>query len=152
MGLVHVETIPILNDVRMHGFNRRAKVEIVLAWIDRHALPLDHEIVALDDAPDRVLATPITAPLDVPGFDRSAIDGYALIGSETSGASDYNPVAFTLLGQALPGRLFEGKAQSATAVRVATALPFPSSYPQFPRFVDGSGSAANPGGTRIPHR
>ena len=100
MGLVHVETIPILNDVRMHGFERRAKVETVLAWIDRHALPLDHEIVAVDDAPDRVIAAPITSPLDVPGFDRSAMDGYALTGSETN-ASDYNPVAFTLVGQGL---------------------------------------------------
>ena len=40
MGLVHVETIPILNDVRMHGFEQHAKVETVLAWIDPHALPL----------------------------------------------------------------------------------------------------------------
>ena len=151
MGLAHVETISILNDVRMLGFQRRAKVETVLAWIDRHSLPLEHEIVALDDAPDRVLAAPITAPLDVPGFDRSARGDYALIGSGISGASDDNPAAFTLLGQASPGRLFEGKVQSATAVRLATA-PFPPSDPHVPRFVEGSGNAANPGGIRIPHR
>jgi molybdopterin biosynthesis enzyme len=144
--------MPILNDVRIHRFERRAKVEILLAWIDRHALPLDHDIVALDDAPDRVLAAPITAPLDVPGFDPSEMDGYALIGFETSGPSDYNPVEFTLLGQTLPGGLFEAKVQSATALRAVTAPPFPPSYPHVPRFVEGSGSAANPGGTRIPHR
>ena len=114
------------NDVRMHGFTQRAEVGAVFDWIDRHALRLGHELVSLDDASGRVLAGQVTAPLDVPAFDRSSMDGYALRGSETSGATDYNPLAFQVLGQALPGQPFDGaKVPPATAVRVMTGAPVP---------------------------
>ena len=43
-----------------------------------------------------MLAEPISAPADVPGVDCAAVDGYALRSGETEGASDYNPLAFTL--------------------------------------------------------
>ena len=80
----------------------------VLKWIDEHAGPLGAGLVPLDDAPGRVLAEPVVAPIDVPAFDRAAMDGYALHAHETSGASDYHPLAFAIVGQALPGRPFDG--------------------------------------------
>jgi molybdopterin molybdotransferase len=72
-----------------------------------------------------VLATPVTASLDVPAFDRSAMDGYAVRSIETSGASDYNPLTFAIAGQALPGRPFEGAMSANAAVRVMTGAPMP---------------------------
>ena len=78
----------------MHGFAQRSEVPAVLEWIDRHAAPLGDETVPLEDAAGRVLAADIVSPLDVPGFDRAAMDGYAVRGAETAGASDYNPLAF----------------------------------------------------------
>ena len=72
-------------DVRMHGFTRRAEVATVFDWIDAHAKRLGVESVALDVAWDRVLANPVVAAIDVPAFDRVAMDGYALRGDETSG-------------------------------------------------------------------
>jgi molybdopterin molybdotransferase len=54
------------------------------------------------------------------------MDGYALHGEETSGASDYNPMAFAIVGQALPGRPFEGPVGKGAAVRVMTGAPVPS--------------------------
>jgi molybdopterin molybdotransferase len=118
---------PVHTDVRMHGFSQRAEVGTVLSWIDRHALRLDRERVSLDDACGRVLAETVIAPLDVPAFDRASMDGYALRGSETSGATDYNPLAFAVLGQALPGQPFEdATVRSATAVRVMTGAPVPA--------------------------
>ena len=81
-------------DVRMHGFSRRSEVPAVLDWIDQHAIRLGAESVALDEAAGRILAADVVSPADVPGFDRAAMDGYALRGAETSGASEYNPLAF----------------------------------------------------------
>ena len=40
--------------------------------------PLEHETVALTEAADRVLAEPIVSPVDLPRFDNSAMDGYAV--------------------------------------------------------------------------
>lgn len=110
----------------MHGFSQRAEVGTVLKWIDQHAIRLAHTSVSLDEASGRVLAKQVIASIDVPAFDRSAMDGYALLGAETSGASDYNPLAFAVLGQALPGRPFEGAVLPATAVRVMTGAALPT--------------------------
>jgi molybdopterin molybdotransferase len=117
---------PIHRDVRMHGFSQRAEVGAVLEWIDRHALRLGHALVTLDEASGRILAKQVVASIDVPAFDRSAMDGYAVRGAETSGASDYNPLAFTVLGQAMPGRPFDGAVLPTTAVRVMTGAAVPA--------------------------
>jgi len=116
---------PTPKDVRMHGFAQRAEVGTVLKWIDAHALRLAPTRVSLDVAADGVLAEPVVASIDVPAFDRAAMDGYALHGDETSGASDYNPLAFAVVGEALPGRPFEGSVAAATAVRVMTGAAIP---------------------------
>jgi molybdopterin molybdotransferase len=109
----------------MHGFRQRSEVAAVLDWIDRHAARLGDERVPLDEAVDRVLAAAVIAPLDVPAFDRAAMDGYALRGAETAGASEYNPLALPVLGQALPGQPFRGQVQPTAAVRIMTGAPMP---------------------------
>lgn len=118
--------IPPPTDVRMHGFGQRAEVAAALNWIDRHAPMLPDEAVALEDAWGRILAVDLIAPLNVPAFDRSAMDGYALRGAETAGAGDYNPLAFAVLGQSLPGQPYAGEVLPATAVRIMTGAPIPA--------------------------
>ena len=113
-------------DVRMHGFTRRAEVATVLDWIDAHAKRLGVESVALDVAWDRVLANPVVAAIDVPAFDRVAMDGYALRGDETSGANEYNPLSFSVRGEAFPARPFDGTVAAGNAVRVMTGSALPS--------------------------
>lgn len=97
----------------------------MLGWIDRHALRLGDETVPLDEAVDRILAADAIAPLDVPAFDRAAMDGYALRGAVTAGASEYNPLALPVLGQALPGQPFAGPVRPDAAVRIMTGAPMP---------------------------
>jgi molybdopterin molybdotransferase len=116
----------IAKDVRMHGFSQRAEVGAVLRWIDEHALRLGNVLVSLDDASGRILAERTTASIDVPPFDRSAMDGFALRGADTSGASDYNPLTFPVIGQALPGQPFVGTVPPGTAVRVMTGAAIPA--------------------------
>lgn len=117
--------VPSILDVRMHGFRKRSEVPAVLDWIDRHAARLGAESVALEDASGRTLAAAVIAPLDVPGFDRAAMDGFALRGAETAGATEYNPLDFRVLGQAMPGQPFAGELPPRSAVRIMTGAPMP---------------------------
>lgn len=110
----------------MRGFRERAEVDAVWRWIERHAKRLGPETVALDDAAGRVLASDVVATLDVPAFDRSAMDGYALRGDETTGAGEYNPLSFGVVGTALPGRPYEGTVAPGQAVRIMTGAPIPA--------------------------
>jgi molybdopterin molybdotransferase len=110
----------------MRGFSRRAEVADVWQWIDQHATPLPAETVAIDEGTGRVLAGDVVAELDVPAFDRAAMDGYAVRGEETIGAGDYNPLSFRVVGRALPGQPFEGTVHAGEAVRIMTGAPLPA--------------------------
>src|SRR5262245_60358844 len=58
--------------------------------------PLEPEEVSLTDALGRVLASDVVAPIDVPGFDRSNVDGFAVHAEDTFGASEEQPCLLRL--------------------------------------------------------
>jgi molybdopterin molybdotransferase len=72
-----------------------------------------------------VLTSDVSADVDVPGFLRSAMDGYAVRGEDTFGASDYGPLRLELLGESLPGRPFDGRVGPGQAVRIMTGAALP---------------------------
>lgn len=113
------------HDVRMRGFRSRTTVDDALSWIDANVASLSSEIVSLSDAHGRVLAAAITSPINVPAFDRSAMDGFALKSAETVGAGDYNPLSFRVVGASMPGQPFEGDVGTGEAVRIMTGAPVP---------------------------
>ncbi len=113
-------------DVRMRGFAQRAEVGQALAWVDANTAALPAETVSVEAASGRVLAADVVAPIDVPEFDRAAMDGYALRGLETSGAGDYNPLEFAIVGQARPGRPFAGEVPPQGCVQIMTGSPLPA--------------------------
>jgi molybdopterin molybdotransferase len=80
----------------------------------------DHETVRLDEAPGRYVAEALLAPFDVPPFDNSAMDGYALRWSDLEEAGGRLPVA---------GRVAAGDARvplpSGTALRIFTGAVVP---------------------------
>jgi len=117
---------PHVRDVRMQGFAQRSEVQVALNWIDGHASRLGNEAISLEDAAGRILAADVIAPLNVPGFDRAAMDGYALRGMETAGAGEYNPLTFPVVGQAMPGQPFVGAIAPNAAVRIMTGAPVPA--------------------------
>jgi molybdopterin molybdotransferase len=112
-------------DVRMRGFQDRTEVGAVTALLQARLVALESEIVNLGQCSERVLAADIRSEVCVPNFDRSAMDGFALIGSETFGASTYNPLEFHVIGEALPGRAFADVVHSGQAVRIMTGAPLP---------------------------
>src|SRR5436190_4963237 len=95
---------PSFFDVRMRGFRDRAAVTTVVQLIDRRIQARPAEIVALTEAGYRVLADDVRAGVDVPAFDRAAMDGYALRAGETTGATANRTVGLTIIGEALPAR------------------------------------------------
>ena len=113
------------HDVRMRGFAERVDVEVVEAFLAEHARALEGEPVALLDCVGRVLAEDVTAEVDVPGFPRSAMDGYAIRGEESFGASDYDAIRLDVVGISLPGNPFESILQAGQAVRIMTGAPIP---------------------------
>jgi molybdopterin molybdotransferase len=109
----------------MRGFAQRQTVAAALAWLDRQLQPLGAEMVPLRAAAGRVLAAPIVSDVDVPGFDRATMDGYALRADSTEGASAYNRLPLTVIGESMPGRPFAGTLAPGEAVRVMTGAPIP---------------------------
>jgi molybdopterin molybdotransferase len=113
-------------EIRMRGFQDRAEVGEVEALLDRRLSVLTAETVDLHEAGGRVLTADVIAPLPVPAFARAAMDGYALRGQETFGAGPYNPLAFAVVGEAMPGRAFTGTVAVGQAVRIMTGAPVPA--------------------------
>jgi molybdopterin molybdotransferase len=112
-------------DVRMRGFRDRVDVEDVRVLLTQRVQSLATEEVDVRQAAGRVLARDIVAEISVPHFDRSAMDGFALRGEETFGASAYNPIDFVLTGEARPGRSSSGLVSVGHAVRIMTGAPIP---------------------------
>ena len=73
--------------------------------LDAASVVEGHESVPLASALTRVLAVDVPAPFDVPGFDRSAMDGYAVRASDLGAASAESPLWLALAGRARPGAL-----------------------------------------------
>lgn len=113
-------------DIRMKGFKEKKDVVDFLTIIDDKISPSKNfEVVCLNKAAGRVLASSIISTVKVPNFNRSAMDGYAIRGEETFGAATYSPLDFKVLGLSLPGKPFEGCVTTQTAVRIMTGAPMP---------------------------
>ena len=109
----------------MKGFARRADVEDVERLLVEHTRVLEAVELPLEASAGAVLAEEVRAEVDVPGFARSAMDGYALRGEDTFGASAYAPIALRLLGEALPGHPCAERIGPGCAVRIMTGAPLP---------------------------
>lgn len=115
----------ISDDVRMRGFKQRSTVEQLTHWIDQQSVDLAEENIAIQDATGRVLSQDIASDINIPGFARSMMDGYALIASDTHGASSYNRLPLQIIGQSMPGHGSNIKVISGTAVKIMTGAPVP---------------------------
>jgi len=88
----------------METFFKVKTVEEVLELIKRFH-PLDEEEVPLSAALGRVLAEDLAADEDVPPFDRSTMDGFAVRAADTFGATESLPALFTIIGEIMMGRV-----------------------------------------------
>ncbi|MCA9080832.1 MAG: molybdopterin biosynthesis protein [Planctomycetaceae bacterium] len=84
------------------------------------ALP-SSQLVTLHAAHGRVLAERIAAPIDVPGFDRSNVDGFAVRAADTTGAMEESPRTLAINNESLlPGVVPQIEVRSGTATPIST--------------------------------
>ena len=87
--------------------------------------PLPTESISLRVATGRVLAGEVISPIDLPAFDNSAMDGYAVRSADVSCASPDSPVALKLVGRSATGEVFAGTVPAGSCVRVFTGSMLP---------------------------
>lgn len=77
------------------------------------------------DALGLVLATDVTAPVSLPGFDNSAMDGFAVLAADIAAASDASPVTLPVADDIPAGRTDTQPLKPGTAQRIMTGAPLP---------------------------
>ena len=63
------------------------------------------EVVSIERALGRVLAEDVSSPINIPGFDRSTVDGYAVNSKDTFGASEAVPAWLKVIGEVKMGEV-----------------------------------------------
>ncbi|WP_135661951.1 molybdopterin biosynthesis protein [Halorhabdus rudnickae] len=110
--------------------DRREMRELVTPARAREAIgnfeaPAGTETVRVERASGRVLAEPIDAGIDVPGFDRASMDGYAVRARETAGAGEMDPIELRVVDRLAAGERPETAVEAGTAVEIATGAVLP---------------------------
>ncbi len=100
------------------------RIEDALSLVTARISPIaGTERVAIADADGRVLARPLVAPIDLPVFDNSAVDGYAVAHADL--APD-GATILTVVGRVSAGQTAEGQGARGTATRIFTGAPMPA--------------------------
>ncbi len=108
----------------MRNFFKVVDIETVLALAGSfEAQPT--EAVDLSAAHGRVLAEEICADVDIPGFSRATMDGFAVQGASTFGASEGNPAFLAVTGSVAMGERPDITVGPGEAVRIATGGMLP---------------------------
>ena len=87
--------------------------------------PAKTERIPLIDSAGRILAEKIISPLDLPVFDNSAMDGYAVRAADVTGANASLPVALKLAAKIPAGEMFAGELCAGECARLFTGAPMP---------------------------
>ncbi len=109
------------------GFKETKTVNQVLNEATKHIRHVPRIIeLEITEALNKYLAEDVTARFDVPGFNRSAVDGYAVRSMDTFGASPTNPITLRVIGFMAvgddPGRYVLNPGE---AVEISTGAPLP---------------------------
>jgi len=86
---------------------------------------LSHETVSLTDALGRIIAEDIISGINLPPFDNSAMDGYAVRYDDTLNASESTPVKLDVIMDIPAGTAPSNKLEAGQAARIMTGAPIP---------------------------
>jgi molybdenum cofactor synthesis domain-containing protein len=84
------------------------------------------EEVSLEEAGGRILAEEIASNMDVPPFDRAAVDGYAVRAADTFGADEAAPRKLTFVATICAGDKRRSKLGKGQCAEIATGSPVPA--------------------------
>src|SRR5437867_603890 len=100
-------------------------LEKFLAYNELSRISVGTEYVSLDQATDRILASNIRCPIDIPPFQRSTVDGYAIRSSDATGAGRNNQVVLNVMDKISAGKISRSRIGSGEAVAIATGARVP---------------------------
>ena len=100
-------------------------LETALARLMESLPPATAERVAVAESVGRFLAEKILSPLDLPAFDNSAMDGYAVRYDDVRAASQDSPARLNIAAKIPAGEMFAGELQASECARVFTGAPVP---------------------------
>jgi molybdopterin molybdotransferase len=119
----------------------------ILATVD----VLEPERAGLLEATGRVLAEAVAADRDIPPLTNSAMDGYAVRGTDVADAQEGSPVRLRVVGEVAAGHVSPLQVAPGTAVRIMTGAPVPAGADTVVRFEDTrpatGGSTGSPRGS-----
>jgi molybdopterin molybdotransferase len=115
-------------------------IETAARLVLEHAAPLGPEPVAVAEALGRVLAEPVESPDPVPGFDNSAMDGYAVRAADTSGASAERPVRLEIVDESRAGHPASHLVAPGETIAISTGAMLPEGADAVIRVEDTDGA------------
>jgi molybdopterin molybdotransferase len=101
------------------------RVEEARRIVEGEAKTLDPLEIRVEESLGYVLGEDIAAPIPLPIFDNSAMDGYAIRSEDTLGAKEGNPISFRIIGESRTGNPFLGKVGPFEAVGIGTGAQIP---------------------------
>lgn len=100
-------------------------VDTALEKILSQISTLNHEQVSLAESLGRAIAQDITSPIDLPSFDNSAMDGYAIHFEDSHNASELTPITLSVVMDIPAGRTPTDQLHAGQAARIMTGAPIP---------------------------
>ncbi|MHA1300823.1 MAG: molybdopterin molybdotransferase MoeA [Candidatus Helarchaeota archaeon] len=114
-----------MTDLHKHGFKKLTRIDNAWNLLTPYIKLLPDEEISSLEGVGRFLASDIISPLDVPHFNRSAMDGYAVLAEDTFGASPHNPKMLKIIDKIEINEISQKELKTGEAIKVATGSPIP---------------------------
>jgi molybdopterin molybdotransferase len=108
----------------MKDFFKVTDLEKVLEYVSLFQT-VETEQISLQDTPGRILAENIISDIDLPGFSRSTMDGFAVRASSTFGASEENPAYLSVVGSIAMGETPSFSVNQGEVAKISTGGMLP---------------------------
>ncbi|MEV7692588.1 gephyrin-like molybdotransferase Glp [Microbacterium sp. NPDC089189] len=118
-------------------------VEEQLADVLATSAPLPHEELPLAAAAGRTTAVPVAARVDIPVFDNSAMDGFAVRYADVAGVDDAHPARLRVVADLPAGTDLDPSIEAGCAARIMTGSALPSAADTVVPFEDTVGGLAD---------
>jgi molybdopterin molybdotransferase len=112
---------------RDRGFKEATRIEEArrIFYEALQTVSLPSETISLQGSLNRILAEDVDAAASVPAFEKSAMDGYAVVAEDTFGSSQTNPSLLKLVGESKIGELPTKNLRKGETIAIATGAPVP---------------------------
>ncbi|MHA1269777.1 MAG: molybdopterin molybdotransferase MoeA [Candidatus Helarchaeota archaeon] len=114
-----------VDDIRLKGFKSYTLVDDVKKTLQKLIKLMSLEKIKTVSALGRVISEDIFAPINVPHFSRSAMDGFAVKAKDTFGASQRSPIRLTIISKIKINEVSDKVIQDGQTIQIPTGGPIP---------------------------